>query len=70
MKPYVVNYTRAKFSCKDCTKRFAGCHSTCEDYQKEKQTFDEQKKENRKKIVRSFGNNEFNILGTQMRYKK
>ena len=28
------------------------------------------KKENKKKIVRSFGNNEFNILGNQMRYKK
>lgn len=21
-----------KNSCKDCTKRYVGCHSTCEDY--------------------------------------
>lgn len=70
MKPYIVNYTRTNFSCKTCTKRFAGCHSTCEDYKKEKQSFEKLKNENKKKVVRSFGNNEFNILGNQMRNKK
>ena len=27
----------SKFSCKDCTERYIGCHSKCEKYIKEKE---------------------------------
>lgn len=31
-------------SCKDCEKRKVGCHSTCEDYMKEKRQREELKR--------------------------
>lgn len=27
--------------CKDCTRRYSGCHSNCEDYKKFRQALDE-----------------------------
>ena len=43
--------------CKNCTKRFVGCHSKCEDYAKAKIDYEKQKefiKKNRAvKIIKS-----------------
>jgi hypothetical protein len=32
------------YSCKDCTERVVGCHSTCEKYLKEKAEYAEENK--------------------------
>ena len=44
------------FSCKNCTKRHVGCHSTCETYHKEKKEYDLREKEigHREKMDREF----------------
>lgn len=39
-----------KCECKGCTKRFVGCHSTCESYKKHKECVDKLKAEYNKKI--------------------
>lgn len=42
------------FTCKDCSTRKIGCHSTCEKYQREKTEHDNRRKaaENDKSYVR------------------
>lgn len=35
---------RPKYSCKDCTKRYPGCHSKCEEYLAAKTRRDEARK--------------------------
>lgn len=37
--------------CKDCTRREPGCHSTCEDYLKDKEEFKRLKEERRKEYL-------------------
>lgn len=36
-------YQNYEFPCKDCEKRYPGCHGTCPEYQKTKKEHDERK---------------------------
>lgn len=38
-------------SCKDCTKRYVGCHSNCADYAEYKKEVTEQRKQKRKESM-------------------
>ena len=41
--------------CRDCTKRYVGCHSTCIDYKEWKTNKDQKNKETRlSKLARSY----------------
>lgn len=56
--------------CKDCTKRYIGCHSNCDDYLKEKKAIEEQKriaKEDKNYII---SQNDFNISAYSYRRNK
>lgn len=39
-----------KYTCKDCTKRYLGCHDKCEEYQKIKK----ENVESKRKMVNDF----------------
>lgn len=38
-------------SCKECTERHLGCHSTCEEYKKRREEWDKRVEWNRKQSV-------------------
>lgn len=40
----------SRFSCKGCTRRTVGCHSTCKDYIKEKNKHNKKMREYRKSV--------------------
>lgn len=53
--------------CAECVapKRHVGCHSTCKEYKKEREAYDEKKRnaiEQLKQAGRVMGKNEFNML--------
>lgn len=43
------------YSCKDCDKRFPGCHSSCPDYIAEKEKHDKEKAERDKENFVRYG---------------
>ena len=53
-------------TCKDCTKRHAGCHSTCDDYKQYKIEL----KEKQDKIYKNRRNEHMMISVERNRYKK
>ena len=46
--------------CKDCNKRYIGCHSECNNYKKEREQLDKENKERRKSI---YNNSSFHKKG-------
>ena len=45
--------------CKDCKKRYLGCHDRCEQYQKEKTDLKKEKEYNKQTRGRPLSNNDF-----------
>ena len=71
------NHTSSSFShcCKDCEKRFVGCHSTCKDYKDAKENFEKQKQWEKENETPYLRNIDFNRLGygkttKSMKYRK
>ena len=59
-----------KWGCKDCRKRFIGCHSTCESYKKQKEMHDKMLKEDKNKRVRQLYNSDFEMLACMHKARK
>lgn len=51
-----IKMTSLKHNCKDCQKRFVGCHSSCESYLKARAEFEAEKKkiEKNKKVDKEY----------------
>ncbi len=59
----------AIFSCKNCTKRFVGCHSTCKEYNSERNAYIKQRDEIREKKSLEYAIDEPKIIKAVKRKK-
>ncbi len=65
-----MNGQKVIFSCKDCTKRFVGCHSTCEEYNAQRNTYIEQRDAIRAEKALSYAIDEPAIIKAAKRKKR